>query len=208
MISIVIPHAVNPENDRILKLNLNMLKENTTCEYEVLLFADTGGRVDLVYPSLDWMIRHAKYDLVLWGSSDVVLAPGWDANILKYKDIADWICLQLVECGQVGVHSNNIHKNFGIKAIDFNRNEFEEWVNEYSKDRPDYREGFCWYSPSVFSKRWYIENGGFDLRKPFPHHADMDFIEKVKRRTKFITANSYAYHFQRSGENIGEKPER
>lgn len=208
MISIIIPHAINRENDRVLSLNLKMIKENTDCEHEVLIFADNAGRTDLVYKSLDWMIRQAKYDLVLWGSTDVVLAPKWDEKVLAYKDVADWICLQLVECGQIGVHSNNIENNFGITAKSFKRKEFESWVKDYSLTQPDYREGFCWYSPSVFSKQWYIDNGGFDFTKPFPFNNDSIFIDKVKDKTKFITVNSYAYHFQRAKENLKEVKER
>lgn len=201
MISIVIPHVMNEENDKLLALNLQMLKENTTCEYEVLIFSDNSRRKDLVYRSLDWMFRQAKYDLVLWGSSDVVLSYGWNNNVLKYANLADWICLQLVECGEIPVHSNNIEKDFGRTAETFNRDAFEAWCKSYSYGHSAYRDGFCWYSPSVFRKDWYINSGGFDLSKYFPHHTDKDFIERVEKDTKFITVNSYAYHFQRANKN-------
>lgn len=201
MISIIIPHAMNEENDKVLALNLQMLKENTTCAYEVLIFSDNSRRKDLVYRSLDWMIRQAKYDLVLWGSTDVVLSPDWNNNVLKYSDLAEWICLQLVECGEIAVHSNNIEKDFGRTAETFDRKGFEEWSYSYSLINPPYREAFCWYSPSVFRKDWYINSGGFDLSKDFPHHTDKDFIERVEKQTKFITVNSYAYHFQRANKN-------
>lgn len=208
MISIVFPHLLNPENDRVLQLNLQMIKENTTCPYEVLYLADTGNRHN-VYRGLDWLMRIASYDLILWHSSDILLAPGWDKNVLKHKDDGNWIGLELVECGQIGVHPNNIHKDFGITAESFQRVNFENWVAEHSANRPSFRNGFCWYSPSVWKKAWYITMGGFDLEHTFPHPVDSLFKERVEKLgCKFIVANSFAYHFQRAGENLGEKKER
>lgn len=208
MISVVFPHLLNPENDRCLELSLQMLKENTTCPYEVLFLADNGRR-DLVYKGLDWLFRNAKYEMILWHSSDIVLAPKWNENVLRNKENADWICLELVECGQIGVHPNNIPLNFGITAKEFHRVDFENWVAQYSAGRHNHRRGFSWYSPSVFKKSWYEKMGGFDLSQPFPHPNDQIFKEKCERAgATFIVANSFAYHFQRAGENIGEKTER
>lgn len=208
MISIVFPHAINSGNDAVLNLKMHMLRGNTTCDYEVLYLANMK-RPDLVYAGWDWLMRNAKYDLILWDNSDIVYAPKWNEPVIEYQDRGDWICLELVECGQIGVHPNNIHKDFGITAETFRRTEFEEWVTEYSKNRAGYRKAFCWYSPSVWKKSWYISMGGFDLSKQFPHPVDSEFREKAEKLgQRFITVNSFAYHFQRAGENLGEKPER
>lgn len=208
MISIVFPHAINSGNDRLLELKFDMLAENTTCEYEVL-FLPNEKRPEVVYKFWDWGMRNAKYDLLLWDNSDIVYAPGWNELPIKYADKADWIGLELVECGQIGVHPNNIHKDFGITAETFRRKEFEDWVKEYSKPRPEFRKGFCWYSPSVWKKSWYIARGGFNFNKPFPYPNDAEFKEHCESvGSKFIVVNSFAYHFQRSGENLGQKPER
>ena len=207
MISIIFQHANNPENNRIFELNLKMLKENTTCEYEILsLWNDK--RPDLVYKFWDWGIRNAKYDLILWHNTDIVMAPGWNERVITYKDKADWIGIELVECGAIGVHPNNIHKDFGRTAETFDRKGFESWANSL-QGWAAYRDGFCWYSPSVWKKDWYIKMGGFDLDKPFPHPNDSAFKEKCERAgTKFIVVNSYAYHFQRANENQELKDER
>ena len=161
MISIVFPHAMNKENDAVLQLKLKMLEENSTYPYEVMVLSNTG-RPDLVYESWDWMMRRAKYDLVLWDNSDITYAPKFMDNIIKHKDDADWLGLELIECGAIGVAATNIHQDFGRTANSFDRSGFEKWVEEYSKDRPSIREGFCWYSPSVWKKEWYIKIGGFD----------------------------------------------
>lgn len=207
-VSIVFPHALNPENDKVLALNLQMIKENTTCEYEVLYLANMQ-RPDLVYPAWNFLIRNAKYSHILWHNTDIVLAPRWNENVLKHQDNGDWIGLELVECGQIGVHPNNIHQDFGITADTFRREDFENWVKTYSEHRLGFRKGFGWYSPSVFKKSWYVSMGGFNTEKPFPHPNDMEFKEKAEKLgQRFIVVNSFAYHFQRAGENLGEKLER
>lgn len=208
MISIVFPHAMNEENDAVLKLKLDMLKANATYPYELLILNNTQ-RPDLVYDAWDWLMRRAKYELVLWDNSDIVYGPNFMDNVVKHKDDADWICLELVECGAMEVAHNNIHKNFGTTAKSFDRTGFENWVREFSKDRPTKRDGFCWYSPSVWKKEWYIKTGGFDLSQPFPNPNDIHFRYRVESHgAKFIVANSFAYHFQRAQENRNERPER
>lgn len=208
MISVCLPHAMNEENDKVLQLNLNMLRENTTCPYEVLILSNMG-RADLVYKGWDFLMRNAKYDLLLWQNSDILMSPRWNENVLKYQDNGDWIGLELVECGMIGVSPTNIHQDFGITADTFRREDFEDWVKTYSENRLGFRKGFGWYSPSVFKKSWYVSMGGFNTEKSFPHPNDMEFKEKAEKLgQRFIVVNSFAYHFQRAGENMGEKPER
>ena len=208
MISIVFPHAMNSENDAVLQLKLKMLEENSTYPYEILMLSNTG-RPDLVYESWDWMMRRAKYDLILWDNSDIIYAPKFMDNIIKHKDDADWLGLELVECGAIGVADTNICKDFGRTASSFDRSSFEKWVEEYSSNRLSIRNGFCWYSPSVWKKSWYIKMGGFDFTKPFPHPNDSEFRDRcIAAGSTFAVVNSFAYHFQRAGENRGEKPER
>jgi hypothetical protein len=130
-------------------------------------------------------------------------------NIVKHKDDGDWIGLELIECGKLQVAHTNIQKNFGTTANNFDRLGFETWVEEFSKNRPSKRDGFCWYSPSVWKKDWYIQMGGFDLTNKFPYHNDIEFKEKVEKlKTKFIVVNSFAYHFQRNHENRSIVTER
>ena len=207
MISVVFPHLLNEENNKCLELSLKMLKENTSIPYEILYIAD-NGRKDMVYKGLDWLIRNAKYDNILWHSSDIVYAKDWDKAVVENLNKVEWMCLELVECGQIGVHPNNIHLDFGITADTFRREDFEKWVKEYSKDRRSFKPLFTWYSPSVFRKDWYISMGGFS-HGCFPDPLDADLVDRARKKgAKFITVNSFAYHFQLAGENIGTKPPR
>jgi hypothetical protein len=208
MISIIFPHALNKENNKIVDLKLEMIKEHATYPYEILMLCNTG-RPDLVYEGWDWMMRRSKYDLLLWDNSDIVYGPNFMDNIIKHKDDADWIGLELVECGAIDVHPNNIYMDFGRTSSTFRRNDFENWVKEYSKDRPSIRNGFCWYSPSVWKKEWYISIGGFNTTLSFPYHNDLDFKNKcIEQKCSFAVVNSFAYHFQRAHENLNYKSER
>jgi hypothetical protein len=208
MISIVFPHAINKENNKVLQLKLDMIEDNATYAYEILLLGNIG-RPDLVYSGWDWLMRNAKYELILWDNSDIVYGPNFMDNIIKHKDDADWIGLELVECGAIDVHPNNIYMDFGRTSSTFRRNDFENWVKEYSKDRPSIRNGFCWYSPSVWKKQWYIDQGGFQTQESFPYPNDVEFRERCeKNQAKFVVVNSFAYHFQRAHENLNYKNER
>lgn len=209
MISVIFPHAINEENNKILELKLSMLKEHSTYPYEVIYLASSMGRTDLVYEGIDYLIRKSKNELVLWDSTDIVYGPGFMENIVRHKDDADWIGLELVECGAIDVHPNNISMNFGRTSVDFKKKEFENWVIEFSKNRPSIRNGFCWYSPSVWKKEWYLNQGGFNINLPFPYPNDVEFRERCeKNNTRFAVVNSFAYHFQRAHENLGYKEER
>jgi len=208
MISIVFPHAINSENDAVLKLKMDMIRDNATFPYEILMLSNTG-RPDLVYESWDWMMRRARYELILWDNSDIVYAPKFMDNVVKHKDDADWIGLELVECGAMPVADTNQQVDFGKTAKDFDRAGFEKWANERMKSRPSLRPGFCWYSPSVWKKEWYVSMGGFCLDNPFPYPNDAQFRAKCERAgASFAVANSFAYHFQRAQENRGEVEER
>ena len=154
-------------------------------------------------------MRRAKYDLLLWDNSDIVYGPNFMNNIVRHKNDADWLGLELVECGAIPVAESNIQKNFGLTADSFDRYAFEKWVIEYSQSRPSIRPGFCWYSPSVWKKQWYIKMGGFNTNLSFPYHNDLDFKNKcIESGSSFAVVNSFAYHFQRAHENLNYISER
>jgi hypothetical protein len=88
---------MNPENDSVLRLKLETIRDNATYPYEILMLSNMR-RPDLVYEAWDWMMRKAKYELILWDNSDIVYAPKFMDNVVKHKDDADWIGLELIEC--------------------------------------------------------------------------------------------------------------
>lgn len=209
MISIVFPHAINQENDKLLRLKLERFNETIRVPFEVLYFADNSSRKELVYESWDWMIRRAKYELILWDNSDIIYSRNFMENVIKHKDDADWLGMETVECGQLEVAASNIQLDFGKTADEFDSDAFEDFVYVRSRNQPSIRPGFAWYCPSVFKKSLYVKLGGFNFTTPFPHPNDVDFRRKaMSENCKFAVINSYAYHFQRARENSGCATER
>lgn len=207
-ISIVFPHILNDENDRVLQLNLKMIKENTTCPYEILYLANTG-RMDLVYKGWNFLIENSRYPLCLWHNTDLVLAPGWNENVIKHQDKSPWMCFRLIETGAIGVSESMINKDFGRTAETFRRSEFETFVAQESKKYKEWEYGFIWYCDSVLNRDWFLSMGGFPEDKPFPHPNDIEFRNHVEAGgCKQIIVNSWAYHFQRGHIHQGLQKER
>ena len=207
-ISIVMPHAINDENDRVLSLNKKMIKENTKGQYEILYIGNMG-RPDLVYKGWNMLVDIAKYDLILWSNSDLLLAPNWDVNIHQLSEIYDWISLRVVECGAIESSPTMISKDFGWTASSFDRKSFEQFVVLDTVNRPIHEDGWVWYCPSVLKKDKFKKLGGFDENPIFPFPQDVSFKRKAENDNwKFCISNhSYAYHLQRARENLG-KPDR
>ena len=208
-ISIVYPHAINEENDRVLALNQQLIKENTVGEYEILTLGNMK-RPDLVYEGWNYLISKAKYDLVLWHNTDLLLGPKWDVPIRKLSESYDWISLRVVECGAIGVAKTMICKDFGLTAASFRRKEFEDYVEDQFDSWVESEPGWVWYCPSVLKKSKFLDIGGFMTKPKFPNPNDMNFKERaIKAGWKFCISNfSWAYHLQRAAENQGVKPER
>ncbi|HSZ58526.1 MAG TPA: hypothetical protein VK797_22860 [Tepidisphaeraceae bacterium] len=208
MISLIFPHHDSPENNACLELKRQMLADNTCCPYQLLYVV--GTTPDDVYPAWNWLAKRAKYDILLWDNSDIVYAPGWDENIRRHINDADWLCLRLVECGAIGVAGSNIGANFGRTATSFDRPGFEHFCAVDNAGRSSIElDIFGWYSPSAFRKSWFLEKGGLPDKIPFPHDNDADFKVKVfNEGCRFARIGSYAYHFQRQWENLGRKVER
>lgn len=214
MISVLIPHKANPWNDACLRLTEKMLKENTRCEYELLVEEDTvGGQV---YTIWNRMAKAAKYPILVWGNSDVVFAPQWDSPVISFMDSYDYLGFYLVECGMIGVHSNNIHRDFGSLANTFDREGFESFAKRFIDDRPEVlvdqgrpdnhqqNAGFGWYSPSAMKKKYFLDHGGFGENPPFPHNQDSIFMQRCYEDGMTLAkVRTVAYHFQMARENYG-----
>ncbi|MHB8410264.1 MAG: hypothetical protein ACYDHY_19705 [Acidiferrobacterales bacterium] len=185
-----------------------MIKEHTLGQYEIL-FLGTTNRKDLVYQGFNILASLAKYEHILFTNTDVLLAKDWDKNIHNCN--ADWISFRIVECGAIGSDGTMISKNFGMTAKDFRYNEFETFMKQEYKGRPEYEDGFVWYMPSVIKKSKFMELGGFETYPPFPQAAhDITFRNKAVQEgwTFKISNYSWAYHLQRARENNHDKPER
>lgn len=207
-ITVIMPHAINPENDRVMELNKKMLAENTRGNYELIYLANMR-RPDLVYRGWNMLFESAKYELVLWSNTDLLLAPGWDVPIHELAKTEDWISLRVVECGAIPSYHTMISKDFGWTASTFDRPGFETFVAQDIQTRPVSEQGWVWYCPSIIKKSKWKELGGFKEQPIFPHPQDIEFKERaIAAGWRFCISNhSYSYHLQRAQENLG-KPDR
>jgi len=204
-VSVLFPYRDNPENNRVLELNKQMLKENTEGPYELIMVV--GGDQHIVYPAFNFLIKQAKYPTVVMANTDVLFAPGWDSLLHRYIDTADWFSFRLIECGAIG--SDQIVKDFGQTAASFDRQAFYDFVDQEKPKYPEITDGFVWYVPCAWKKEYFLSMGGFNEEQPFPYPNDIDFRKKCEEEgARFKVLNSWAYHLQRARENSGDKQER
>lgn len=194
-ITIIIPHKPTLANDEALKLNIQMLLDNTRCSFELIV--DTQVPKD-PYKIWNEAVAVARSKVVVLSNSDVLMAPDWDVPILEH--ICDNVIVTgyLVEPGVIGVAPANIRKDFGKLPSEFDRTAFEEFAREDAKEREEIEEKRAWYMPCAMMRDWFMWTGGFNTDKPFPEPNDIKFWDRVVQNysTKLLRVPSYAYHFQ------------
>lgn len=194
-ISIIIPHKRKATNDLALKLNVEMLLANTANNFELIV--DTESPKD-PYKIWNEAAKSARADILVFSNTDVLMAPDWDVSFINYMDDNSILTGYLVEAGNVGVASVNIHKDFGKTPSEFRRHDFEEYAIKQSKFTIPAKIERAWYMPCAFYKSWFLWTGGFDTTLGFPNPNDILFWDKCRDsfNTKFVRVNSFAYHFQ------------
>jgi len=194
-LSIVIPHKKTPANDLAMRLNFQMLLENTINSFELIINDVVPGD-----PYVMWneYAKVAKGRIVVFSNSDVLMAPNWDEFIVKHISENAILTGYLVEAGNIGVNPVNIYKSFGLTPDTFDRAAFEAWAQEYGSTVPEVQEQRAWYMPSAMYRDWFLWTGGFDVEKSFPAPNDIKYFDKCRDDfgTKFVRVRSMAYHFQ------------
>lgn len=193
MISILIPHKSTSLNDICLELNKQMLKDNTRSEYELIIMDEAEDP----YTLWNRYANKTKYELLIFSNSDVLMAPDWDVNLVKHADNSSIITGYLVECGAIGVASQNILHNFGKNPSKFDRAGFEAFCKTESQKCSEIKFERGWYMPCLMTKEFFTKMGYFPREKPFPNPNDILFWEHcLKQGAQLKRANSFAYHFQ------------
>lgn len=194
-LSIIIPHKRTPLNDRALRLNLEMLQDNTFHDYELII--DTECPKD---PYKIWNEASilARGEILVFTNSDVLMAPGWDIQMVENMHDNTIVTGYLVEPGTIGVASVNIHRDFGRAPETFRRWDFEDFCMKDAVSRPKCKAERGWYMPCAVLKDWFNWTGGFDTTLGFPNPNDILFWEKCLDAfaTQLLRVTSYAYHFQ------------
>jgi hypothetical protein len=194
-LSIIIPHKPGLQNDKALKLNIEMLSDNTTYDYELIIDNETPKDP---YKIWNEKSKTAQADILVFSNSDVLMAKDWDRFFVEYMMDNAILTGYLVEAGNVGVATVNLPFDFGKTPDEFRRKEFENFAFMRSMSVPVMLEQRGWYMPCAVRKDWFLSTGGFDITLGFPNPNDILFWEKCIKEynTKLYRVRSFGYHFQ------------
>lgn len=209
--TIILPHKRNPGNDASLRICMDCLMANTANDFHLLMDAAVD---EPLYPRVNRMIAQAQTDIVCYWASDFFAAPEWDIDMLANYTPDTIVTNVLVEPGVIGIHPNNVQRDFGRTPGSFNRAGFEAWC-----EGPDASDlnliNRGWYAPYMISRDEFVRARGFatglaaDTQGFSP--ADVQFFEDWEVAGKRITRArwSYTYHLQRYSEVDEQmRPER
>ena len=193
--TIIIPHLRKSSNDSSLMLNIARLLENTHYSFELVI--DTEAPKD-PYKIWNEAAKVARGKILIFSNTDVIMAKGWDISFVDNIQDNAILTGYLVEPGNIGVASENIHRDFGKTPYTFRPQEFENFAVEHAKNIPEVKMERGWYMPCAFYRDWFNWTGGFDTTLGFPNPNDILFWNKVTSQlgTKLLRVRSYAYHFQ------------
>ena len=188
MISIIIPYL---KSSGAIDLCLEKIKENTKEPYELILVEDSKD----VYGAFNDSAEKAKGDVLVFLNDDMVVAPGWETNLVKYCDRKTIVTNYLVEPGVVGVNEKNIKLDLGTCPTEFNQEEFLAFCDEASKTTPEVLfNAFGWFMPFAVDKRDFIP---YPNREKFPAPNDVKLFGALSAlEYSFVRVNSFTYHFQ------------
>jgi hypothetical protein len=193
LLSIIIPHKISRLNNEAMLLNIAMLNENTVSPFELIIDTESPK---CPYAIWNETARTARGEFLVFSNTDVLMAPDWDVYMLACKPNTI-VTGYLVEPGNIGVAPVNVHKDFGRSPASFRRQEFEDYA--LGSSVPEIKEERAWYMPCCVDKEWFLSTGGFDTSKgSFPTPLDIIFWDMCRDElgTKFLRADSWAYHFQ------------
>lgn len=199
--TIILPHRRNPGNDRALAIALDMLAANTVNDF--ILIMDAAANEPL-YPRVNAMVFQATTQAVVYWSSDMFPAPGWDVSMLALFDENTFVTNVLVEPGVIGIYPENVGRDFGRKPETFQRSAFETWCETEGPELQLSGEG--WYAPVLYPRDGFLSFGGLALGMDGDHHGftptDVDLFERWKAAGHRVVRarESYTYHLQRYSE--------
>lgn len=138
------------------------------------------------------LTSYAKYDLISYLQSDMVVGPHYDTELLKHAKRGRILSSTRVEPPLHGESAVTITKNLGLRPSEFS---FVEW-NKFSQSvTRDELVGF-FFSPVTYYKQDWLDLGGYDtmFRRARDDsdivqrflHADMEVVQ---------TFSANVYHF-------------
>lgn len=190
-LSIIIPHKHEARNDAALSIALSCIVANTRSDYELMVDSTTPGDPYVLFND---MALRATGEWVLFGNSDLFLAPNWDVELLKLADRDTMVSVTLVEPGAIGVHIENIHRDFGMTPETFRRAEFES----FASSDPELPAGDGFYFYALRHRQTFINRGGFDTTLgKFPTPVDIAYHEAwIRDGKRIVRSKALGFHLQ------------
>jgi hypothetical protein len=195
-LTVALPHRRNDGNDKALAICLDCLMRNTRNNFKLIMDAAYD---EPLYERVNRMVRQADTEIVVYLASDTFLAPNWDVPMLELYTPDTFVTGVLVEPGVIGIHPDNVPRDFGRKPETFRRAEFEAWCVSSDAYMPDH---FGWYCPYMFNRDGWLAFGGYQSGLDGDHHgftgADTLLFELWRQAGNHVKrARSFAYHLQR-----------
>tara|TARA_R110001592_G_scaffold362707_1_gene677793 strand:+ start:949 stop:2226 length:1278 start_codon:yes stop_codon:yes gene_type:complete len=215
-ISFIINTAVNELNH--IKLLLNSLQLNLDNKnHEILVFIDNDNQGTYKYlksiknsfydlkiithtlpPCIGYsrnnnlLVELAKYDIVSYLQSDMVISPHYDTDILKQIEPNTILSATRVEPPLHGESLTTITKDFGTDPLKFNLNEWNKYSLTIKKDNTlNY-----FFAPITFYRSVWLDLGGYDtlFRRS---REDSDLVQRCLHKGIKLkqTFNAVVYHF-------------
>jgi GT2 family glycosyltransferase len=155
------------------------------------------GNLD-VYASYNYGVKKVRGDKVCLLNDDMLFAPEWDVLACEKLEPNILMTGVVVEPGFVSVSDRNVAYNFGMDPSHFNESAFRDMAKKYRKPKVLY-DTRGWYMPAMFITKDFLDFGGYNTAKPFPHANDVEFFHRwtAAGKTTARCDDMLCYHFQR-----------
>lgn len=217
-------------NLRYLKGAIKSIEENSSVEYEIVLYIDasTDGTMEWVTsqpraPHYLWndtgeplgiangynqCIKEARSDVVCMFHADMYMGKGFDVNLLKHLKPRTIVCATRIEPPLHPKGKEKIVEHFGMYPEDFKKDAFNTYVqNLVVKNKDVTTRGI--FAPWIAYRSELLEIGMHDASL-HSYYEDSDIFQRLilNGSTMIQAWDSLVYHFTCRGGQFAEGVEK